>query len=124
MAAPQVSFSVTGGNAVSAVDGFDRVVVAFSADRAYTAFECRATKAGEEWGRGTGVLVAAFSATPAGVVRSFEVYDRFLTDGDGVYRLGLYARGEDGSWNDNTAFLPRGAGGLFTGDGKSFLCMK
>ncbi len=66
-------------------------------------------------------MTAAF---PAGVVRSFEVYDRFLTVGDGVYRLGLYARGEDGSWNDNVAFLPRGAGGLRTDDGKSFLCMK
>ena len=49
MAAPGLTFTIT-GNKISAVSGFDSITVKFSSDIAYTAFECRATKTGEDWG--------------------------------------------------------------------------
>lgn len=123
MAAPNLTFTAT-GEVVSAVSGFDSIRVTFSADEAYQAFQCRATKEGEAWGVGKGVLVASFSATPASTERSFEIYDDYLTAGDGQYRISLFVQGTDGSWNDNYGFVPSGAGGMTTADGKIFLCMK
>lgn len=123
MAAPNLSFTAT-GNTVSAVSGFDSISVTFSADAAYAAFQCRATKTGADWGVGKGTLVASFSATPANTERTFEVYDEYLTAGDGEYRISLFVQGEDGSWNDNGGFIPSGASGMTTADGKTFLCMK
>lgn len=123
MPAPQLTFVVT-GNKVSAVSGFDHIDVSFSSDIAYTAFECRATKAGEAYGRGVGRLIASFSATPAGASRTFEVYDDDLLNGEGEYRISLYAQSEDGGWNDNHTFLPQSSTGLVTADNKTFLCMR
>ena len=94
MAAPELTFSIT-GNKISAVSGFDSITVTFSSDIAYTAFECRATKSGEDWGRGKGALIASFSQTPAGTQRTFEVYDDFLLSGDGEYRISLFAQSAD-----------------------------
>lgn len=123
MAAPGLTFTVS-GTKLSDESGFDRITVSFSSDIAYTAFECRATKDGEAYGVGKGVLVASFSTTPANTTRTFEVYDDFLLSGDGTYRISLYAQGEDGSWNDNHAFIPSGSTGLVTADGKKFLCRR
>lgn len=123
MAAPQITFTASGSN-ISGVPGFDCITVTFSADIAYTAFECRATKIDEEYSVGKGKLVASFSATPANVVRSFDVYDDYLVHGDGEYRISLYAKGADGSWNDNYNFIPAGSTGLLTSDGKKFLVMR
>jgi hypothetical protein len=123
MAAPGISFSVT-GNKISGVGGFDHITVTFRADLAYQSFECRATKSGEAYGVGKGTLVAAFSTTPAGTERTFEVYDEHLLSGDGEYRLSLFAQGADGSWNDNYLFIPSGFTGLTTSDGNQFLCMR
>ena len=124
MAAPGLTFTIT-GNKISAVSGYDSITVKFSSDVAYQAFECRATKTGEDWGRGKGALIASFSQTPAGTERTFEVYDDFLLSGDGEYRISLYAQGADGSWNDNYGFVPSGTTKtMLTSDGKEFLCMK
>lgn len=123
MPAPQLTFSIT-GNKVSAVSGYDHISVVFSSDIAYTQFECRATKAGENYGRGVGRLVASFSATPAGTSRSFEVYDDDLVNGEGEYRISLYAQSQDGGWNDNCMFIPSGSNRLITSDNKVFLCMR
>lgn len=71
MAAPELTFSIT-GNKISAVSGFNSITVSFSSDIAYTAFECRATKSGEDWGRGKGALIASFSQTPAGTQRTLR----------------------------------------------------
>lgn len=123
MAAPGLTFSVT-GNKISATSGYDSITVKFTSDIAYQAFQCRATKDGEEYGVGKGVLIASFSSTPALTERSFEVYDDFLTNGDGTYRISLYAQGADGSWNDNHAFIPADSTGLITADSKTFLCVR
>lgn len=123
MAAPQLSFTVT-NNKVSAVTGYDHVEVTFSSDIAYQQFECRATKADAEYGRGVGRLVASFSTTPAETSRTFQVYDDDLVNGEGEYRISLYAQSEDGGWNDNHAFIPSGSTGLITSDDKTFLCMR
>lgn len=123
MAAPQLTFTAS-GTVISGVPGFDCITVAFSSDLAYRAFECRATKSGDDYGVGKGNLVASFSATPANTERTFEVYDDYLTNGDGAYRISLYAQGEDGSWNDNGGFIPAASGGLVTADGKRFLSMR
>lgn len=123
MAAPQLTFTFT-DNKVSSVTGYDHIEVTFLSDIAYTAFECRATKSGENWGRGVGRLIASFSTTPAGVERTFQVYDDDLVNGDGEYRISLFAQSEDGGWNDNCAFIPSGASGLITADGKQVLCMR
>lgn len=124
MSAPNLTFSVSGGR-LSAVSGFDGVTVAFQADAPYQAFECRATKAGEEYGVGRGTLVASFSRTPADTPRQFEAYDDFLIHGDGEYRISLFAQGEDGSWNDNEGFIPSGGTeALRDAGGLEFLCMR
>lgn len=123
MPAPELSFTVT-GNRISGVSGYDSITVAFTSDIAYKAFECRATKANAEWGVGKGTLVASFSTTPANTQRTFDIYDDYLTSGDGEYRISLFAQSADGGWNDNYAFIPTGATGLITADSKEFLCMK
>ena len=121
MAAPGLSFSVT-GNRSSGTSGYDHISVTFQSDIAYVAFECRATKAGEDYGVGKGALVASFSTTPAQTARTFEVYDEYLLSGDGEYRISLFAQGEDGSWNDNHLLIPSGSTALVTADGERFLC--
>ena len=123
MPAPQLTFSVT-GNKVSSVTGYDHIDVSFTSDIAYQAFECRATKSGESYGRGVGRLIASFSTTPAGTQRTFEVYDDDLVNGEGEYRISLYAQSQDGGWNDNHAFIPSSSTGLVTADNKKFLCMR
>lgn len=123
MPAPQIEFSAS-KNKISSTTGFDSVTVTFSADIAYTEFQCRATKAGEDWGVGVGQLIAAFSSTPANTLRTFEIYDEYLVNGDGDYRISLYAKGEDGAWNDNHLFIPSGSDALITSDGAIFLCVR
>lgn len=124
MAAPNLEFTVS-GYMLSDESGFDHISVTFSADAQYQSFECRATKVGDDWGLGKGVLVASFSQTPAGVPRTFEVYDDFLIHGDGEYRISLFAQGMDGSWNDNHGFIPSGqTETMLTADGLEFLVMR
>lgn len=124
MSAPNLTFDIS-GTELSDEAGFDHITVTFSADAQYQAFECRATKVGEDWGLGKGVLVVSFSQTPAGVPRTFEVYDDFLVHGDGEYRISLFAQGMDGSWNDNWGFIPNGeTETILTADGLEFLVMR
>ena len=124
MGAPNVTYSIT-KNKISAISGFDSLTVTFSADGEYAAFECRATKADAEWGVGLGALVASFSQTPANTERTFEIYDDYLLNGDGDYRISLYVQSADGAWNDTIGFIPNGATyALQTADGKSFLSRK
>lgn len=124
MAAPGLTFSVS-GNKVSDEPGFDHIIVNFQSDTPYQAFECRATKAGDDYGVGKGSLVASFSATPANTQRTFEVYDDYLVHGDGEYRISLFAQGMDGSWNDNHGFIPSGqTETMLMADGLEFLVMR
>lgn len=124
MSAPNLTFDIS-GTELSDETGFDHITVTFSADAQYQTFECRATKVGEDWGLGKGVLVASFSQTPAGVPRTFEVYDDFLVHGDGEYRISLFAQGMDGSWNDNHGFIPSGqTETMLMADGLEFLVMR
>lgn len=125
MSAPNLTFSVDGGAKISSVSGFDYISVTFQSDIPYQAFECRATKVGDDYGVGKGSLVASFSFTPASTQRTFEVYDDYLVHGDGEYRISLFAQGEDGSWNDNHGFIPSGeTETMLTSDGDEFLCMR
>ena len=123
MAAPELTFTCS-GERLSGVSGFDRILVTVQSDLSCRVLECRATKAGEDYGVGKGALIASFSATPAGVQRSFEIYDDFLLRGDGTYRISLLAQGEDGSWNDNFPYLPMGEAAYVTSDGRNYLCMR
>ena len=123
MAAPQLTFTES-GNVISTVSGYNFIEVSFYSDIAYVQFECRATKSGENYGVGVGRMVASFSSTPANVSRTFEVYDTDLVNGEGEYRISLYAQSEDGGWNDNCAFIPYGSTGMITSDNKKFLCMR
>lgn len=124
MSAPNLEFTVS-GTKLSDESGFDYISVTFSADAQYQAFECRATKVGEDWGRGKGTLVASFSQTPANTQRTFEVYDDYLVHGDGEYRISLFAQGIDGSWNDNWGFVPNGqTDTMLTADGLEYLVMR
>lgn len=123
MSAPGLTFTIS-GTKISDETGFDYITVEFSSDIAYQKFECRATKEGEEYGVGKGALVASFSFTPANTQRTFEVYDDYLLHGDGVYRISLFAQGEDGSWNDNYKYIPVGSASYITADGSEYLCMR
>ena len=124
MGAPNVTYSVS-KTRLSRASGFDSISVKFSADAAYAAFECRATKAGQAWGVGVGSLVASFSTTPAGVERTFEIYDDYLVNGDGEYRISLFVKAPGGSWNDTIGFIPRGATDpMVCSDGATFLSRK
>lgn len=124
MAAPNLTFSFD-KTKISSVSEFNHITVQFQADMTYQAFECRATKVGEEYGVGKGSLVASFSSTPANTQRVFEVYDDYLVNGDGEYRISLFAQGLDGSWNDNYGFIPnQETETMLDVDGEEFLCMR
>lgn len=124
MSAPNLTFEIS-GTILSDETGYNFIRVTFTADAQYQAFECRATKVGDDWGLGKGVLVASFSQTPANVSRTFEVYDDDLVNGDGEYRISLYAQGMDGSWNDNWGFIPNGqTETMLTADGLEYLVMR
>lgn len=123
MPAPGLTFSVD-KTKIGNQPGFDHLTVTFQADLAYIEFECRATKVGEEYGVGKGALVASFSTTPANTQRTFEVYDDYLVQGDGEYRISLFAKGQDGSWNDNYYYIPIGSSMYICADGKPYLCMR
>lgn len=122
MPAPNLTFTVT-DVAISDEVGFNKIEVSFSADMEYQAFECRAPKNGAEYGVGKGALISSFSATPANVQRTFEIYDTYLTAGDGQYRISLFAQA-GGAWNDNHYFVPSGAAKMLTADGLVFLCAR
>ena len=124
MAAPGLTLSID-KTVISDEAGYDFMTVRFTSDIAYQKFECRATPDGEDYGVGKGSLVASFSYTPGNTERSFDVYDDYLLHGDGVYRISLFAQGEDGSWNDNYGFICLGDDtAMVTADGKEFLCMR
>lgn len=99
MAAPNLTFSAS-ARKISRVSGYDAITVSFKSDVAYTEFQCRATRMGEEWGVGIGQLIASFSSTPAGTERTFEIYDEHLLHGDGSYQITLLAKSASGEWND------------------------
>lgn len=119
MSAPNLTFSFN----KSAIGVNQHVTVSFTSDIAYTQFEARATLDGATWGRGVGTLVGAFSTTPANTQRTFEVYDTEIVNGDGVYRISLFAQGADGAWNDNGQFITYYGKALITSDGNNFLSM-
>ena len=124
MSAPGVTFTVT-KTAISGVEGQNSASISFVADAVMTAYEIRATMAGENYGRGVGTNVQSSSQTiPAGTEVTAAIYNTDLTLGDGDYRISIFAQGQDGSWNDNCAFIPSGSSGLVTADGKRFLCMR
>lgn len=121
--APNLTFSVN-SHKISNVSGYDYITVTFSSDIPYTSFECRATKVGEDWGIGKGALITSFSNTPADTERTFEIYDDYLANGDGEYRISLFATGEDGNVNDNEPYVLSGDKYYITSDGKKFLCRR
>lgn len=124
MPAPALTWSVSKGR-LSSVNGYDAIQVKFKSDKKYAYCECRATKVGEPYGMGRGTLIASFSSTPAEVERTFEIYDDFLLNGDGEYRISLFARDDEGGTNDNHPFMVNsGAQRFMTSDGKEFLCMR
>lgn len=104
MSAPTLTFSIS-GNKISSVAGYDSISVQFSSDSIYKNFECRATKAGDPWGVGRGALIASFSQTPANTPRQFDIYDDYLLNGDGKYRISLLAQGTNGEWNTAATVL-------------------
>ena len=120
MSAPNLTFSMD----KTAIGVSQYATVAFSSDIPYTQFEARATPDSAAWGLGVGTLVGAFSTTPANTQRSFEIYDTEIISGDGVYRISLFAQGEDGSWNDNGQFIDYNGNNLKTSDGNNFLAMR
>lgn len=123
MAAPKITFSA-GGNKISNKTGFDFISVTFQSDIQYKSFECRATKSGEAYGVGKGALIASFSTTPANIPRTFEIYDEYLLNGDGEYRISLFAQSQDGSWNDNHYYIPSGSSMYICSDGQPYLCIR
>ena len=124
MGAPNITFDVSRSK-ISNASGYDSLSVSFTADGAYSAFECRATRTGEDWGVGMGALVASFSATPEGTQRTFEIYDDYLLQGDGEYRISLYVQAADGSWNDTFGFIPSDTDSvMICADGTEFLSRK
>lgn len=123
MSAPNLTYTYT-KSVISDETGFNYISVTFSADAEYQAFQCRATKAGEDWGIGRGTLCASFSQTPANTQRTFEIYDSYLVNGDGEYRISLFVQGMDGTWNDNYPYIPVGNSAYITTDGVPYLCIK
>lgn len=105
MAAPALTFSIS-SNKISSVAGYDSISVEFTSDISYQSFECRATKVGDPWGVGRGTLIASFSQTPGNTKRQFDIYDDYLLNGDGEYRISLLAQGSNGEWNTAATILP------------------
>lgn len=117
MSAPNLTFSTS----KTEIGLNDYMQVTFESDIAYLQFEARATLVDASYGVGIGTLVGAFSSTPATTERSFEIYDTEIVNGDGTYRISLFAQGEDGSWNDNHQFITNEPKNFITSDGENFL---
>lgn len=105
MAIPVVSFTKN----VSIVSAHQSCTVNAQVNENFIEFEARATKDGEAYGRGIGTLVASMSiALPnyylANTNYPFVITDQKLTNGDGVYRISMYAKNVDGIWSDAKAF--------------------
>lgn len=82
--------------------------VSVSSDEPITAYEARATKTGQPYGKGIGYDLLSDDVTSSnGVVNlnspvnaiSFDIESSELTS-DGNYRIGIYVRNERGVWND------------------------
>ena len=118
---PNVDFNIDRNK----IGANDFLTVRFTTDIDTGAFEARATLVGEPFGVGIGLLVGAFSTTPAGVERVFEIYDTELTKGDGEYRISLFAQSAaDGTWNDNHHFWTSDGEPFYTSDGRPFLVVR
>lgn len=120
MAAPSLTFLVD----KMIIGVSDCAVVTFESDIPYKAFEARATVVDANYGVGIGSLVGAFSSTPAATQRQFEIYDTEIVNGDGEYRISLFAQGTDNAWNDNAQFITSDTKDFVTSDGKNFLAMR
>lgn len=120
MGAPTVTFESSGNR----LGANAYIEVEWSADVATQAFEARATRSGSPYGVGVGLLVGAFSSTPAGVQRTFEIYDTELTQGDGAYRISLFAQGTDGVWNDNCGLHVSGGDVFADANGDAVLVLR
>lgn len=83
--------------------------VDFSVSENFLQFEARATKNGEPFGRGIGNLITEMNIAspnyfPGNKEFSFVITDADLVNGEGLYRISLYAKNVDGIWSDAVAF--------------------
>ncbi len=85
-----------------------KATVSVSSDVLVTAYEVRATKTGELYGRGRGLdLLSDDTSVVNGVVNvpspvrtfTFDIESDELSS-DGEYRISVYVMNEDGIWND------------------------
>lgn len=85
-----------------------KATVSVSSDVSVTAYEVRATKTGELYGRGRGLdLLSDDTSAVNGVVDisppvrtfTFDIESDELSS-DGEYRISVYVMNEDGIWND------------------------
>lgn len=105
MGIPAITFT-NSRNIISTV--FD-CTVKFQVNENFVEFEARATLQGAPYGRGIGTLVMQMSIAspnyyPANTEYTYIVNDEKLTNGDGNYRISMYAKNTAGIWSDVVAF--------------------
>lgn len=87
------------------------LTVTFSSSQHFQKFYATAVKDGKAYGFDNDILVDIRQTSPTGVLLqeltqrnantnfNFTINASSLTDGDGVYRIGLYVQNDDGIWN-------------------------
>lgn len=102
-------------NTLSFIEPYNTATVRFSCNQTYQHFLCRCTKDGQPYGRNKGYLVQEYTGE-----RPSETIVEFLfnsipamTDGDGLYRVGLYVQNMDGEWNEEDCYFLVQGGGYF-----------
>lgn len=86
-------------NRISGKEGFAVSQVVFTCDIDLQAFEARATKEGNPYGVGQGDLLHSAQDVKNGEDIFFSISSSMLTQGDGNYRVSLYGKANDVSFD-------------------------
>ena len=105
--------------------------VTFSSSKHFKKFYATAVKDGKDYGFENDILVDIRTVSPTGVLLyeltqrnantnfSFTINTSSFTDGDGLYRIGLYVQDDDGVWNYEYFLVSSTGQQLMTSDNKA-----
>lgn len=105
MAIPEIEFTKD----VDIVSTVQSCIVDFKVNENFVEFEARSTKVGMPYGRGIGNLITNMTIAspnyfPANKEYTFVITDSDLVNGEGEYRISMYAKNQEGIWSDAVAF--------------------
>ena len=104
-----------------------KATVTVTSDLPFIAIEARATHYGAAFGKGIGICLLSDDATSSnGVVTLPSAVKSYIFDAesneiqtDGVYRITIFVKTEDGKWNDGSALYTSSGEKVFDSAGAS-----